>query len=43
MAPGDVDYVIMGHAVPIGYGQVPGRQADLLAKLPESAPFVIVN
>ena len=41
--PGDVDYVIMGHVVPAGCGQVPSRQATLLAGLPESVPSITVN
>ena len=34
----DVDYVIMGQVVPAGCGQVPSRQATLLAGLPELVP-----
>jgi acetyl-CoA C-acetyltransferase len=41
--PEDVDYVIMGHVVPAGCGQVPSRQASLLAGLPESVPSITVN
>ncbi|MFP4429443.1 MAG: thiolase family protein, partial [Desulfovermiculus sp.] len=39
----DVDYVIMGQVVPAGCGQVPGRQASILAGLPESVPCITVN
>ncbi len=39
----DVDYVIMGQVVPAGCGQVPSRQATLLAGLPESVPSITVN
>ena len=43
VAPGEVDYVIMGHVVQAGSGQVPSRQATLLAGLPESVPSITVN
>ncbi|AFQ45106.1 thiolase family protein [Desulfosporosinus meridiei] len=43
VAPGDVDYVIMGHVVQAGCGQVPSRQATLLAGLPEYVPSITVN
>lgn len=43
VAPDDVDYVIMGQVVPAGCGQVPSRQATLLAGLPESVPSITVN
>lgn len=39
----DVDYVIMGQVVPAGCGQVPSRQATLLAGLPEWVPSITVN
>lgn len=39
----DVDYVIMGQVVPAGCGQVPSRQATLLAGLPEHVPSITVN
>lgn len=32
----DIDYVYMGEVVPAGVGQVPSRQATILAGLPES-------
>ena len=41
--PEDVDYVFMGQVVPAGCGQVPSRQATLLAGLPESVPSITVN
>lgn len=41
--PGDVDYVYMGQVVPAGNGQIPGRQATLLAGLPDSVPSISVN
>lgn len=43
VAPADVDYVMMGHVVPAGCGQVPSRQATLLAGLPESVPSITLN
>jgi len=39
----EVDYVIMGQVVPAGCGQVPGRQASILAGLPASIPCITVN
>lgn len=39
----DVDYVYMGEVVPAGVGQVPSRQASLLAGLPESVPSITIN
>ncbi|MCG2740677.1 MAG: hypothetical protein L6300_10650, partial [Syntrophaceae bacterium] len=41
--PGDVDYVFMGQVVAAGTGQVPSRQATILAGLPESVPSITVN
>ncbi|MDD5094680.1 MAG: thiolase family protein [Dehalococcoidia bacterium] len=41
--PTDIDYVILGHVVPAGCGQVPSRQASILAGLPESVPSITVN
>jgi len=41
--PEDIDYVMMGQVVPAGCGQVPSRQATLLAGLPESVPSITVN
>ncbi|HAR97449.1 MAG TPA: acetyl-CoA C-acyltransferase [Syntrophus sp. (in: bacteria)] len=41
--PEDVDYVFMGQVVPAGAGQVPSRQATILAGLPESVPSITVN
>ncbi len=41
--PEDVDYVFMGQVVPAGCGQVPSRQATILAGLPESVPSITVN
>jgi acetyl-CoA C-acetyltransferase len=41
--PADVDYVFMGQVVPAGCGQIPSRQATILAGLPESIPSITVN
>ncbi|HMB32210.1 MAG TPA: thiolase family protein [Desulfohalobiaceae bacterium] len=41
--PEDVDYVFMGQVVPAGCGQVPSRQAAILAGLPDSVPSITVN
>ncbi len=41
--PKDVDYVVMGQVVSGGCGQIPGRQATILAGLPESVPSITVN
>ncbi len=41
--PEDIDYVIMGQVVPAGCGQVPSRQAAILAGLPDFVPSITVN
>ncbi len=41
--PEEVDYIVMGQVVPAGAGQVPSRQASLLAGMPESVPSITVN
>ncbi len=41
--PEDIDYVFMGQVVPAGCGQVPSRQAAILAGLPDSVPSITVN
>ncbi len=41
--PDNIDYVIMGQVVPAGCGQVPSRQATLLAGLPDWVPSITVN
>ena len=43
LQPEDVDYVFMGQVVTAGSGQIPGRQAAILAGLPESVPCITVN
>ena len=42
-APGDVDHLIMGTVLAAGQGQVPSRQAGLLAGVPASVPSFTVN
>jgi acetyl-CoA C-acetyltransferase len=41
--PSDVDYVFLGQVVPAGCGQIPSRQATILAGLPESVPSITIN
>ncbi len=43
VAPSDVDYIFMGQVVPAGCGQIPGRQATILAGVPEFVPSITVN
>jgi len=43
LAPGDVEYVIMGQVVQAGGGQNPARQAAARAGLPMTTPAVTVN
>lgn len=38
-----VDEVIMGMVVPAGTGQIPGRQASLLAGIPADVPVLTIN
>jgi len=41
--PQEVDYIFMGQVVPAGCGQIPGRQAAILAGVPESVACIAVN
>lgn len=41
--PMDVDYCFIGQVVSAGCGQVPGRQATILAGIPEYVPSITVN
>ncbi|MGH9114265.1 MAG: acetyl-CoA C-acyltransferase, partial [Acidimicrobiales bacterium] len=41
--PEEVDYVIMGHVIMAGAGQVPARQAATAAGIPTTTPSVNVN
>lgn len=43
LAPKDVDYVIMGHVLQAGTGQMSARQAALLAGIPMSVSATTVN
>lgn len=43
VAPGDVDYVYMGHVVQAGAGQIPSRQATMAAGLPDTVPSDTIN
>jgi acetyl-CoA C-acetyltransferase len=43
VAPGEVDYVIMGQVLLAGTGQVPARQAATAAGIPMSVPATVVN
>lgn len=43
ITPEDIDYVVMGQVVPAGCGQVPARQAAILAGLPEHVPAISIN
>jgi acetyl-CoA C-acetyltransferase len=38
LAPEDVDYVIMGQVLQAGSGQIPARQAAVLAGVPMTVP-----
>src|SRR5260370_5167457 len=42
--PGDrVDYVIMGHVLQAGAGQIPSRQAAVAGGIPMTVPSVTIN
>jgi acetyl-CoA C-acetyltransferase len=43
VAPGQVDYVIMGQVLQAGAGQIPSRQAAVAAGLPMSVPSLTIN
>ncbi len=43
VAPGDVDYVIMGQVLTAGEGQIPARQAASKAGIPMDVPALTVN
>src|SRR5918993_4243422 len=42
-APEDVDYVIMGQVLQAGSGQIPSRQAAVLAGIPMTVPSLTIN
>src|ERR1700744_861816 len=43
VAPGQVDYVIMGHVLQAGTGQITARQAAVKAGIPMTTPATVVN
>ncbi len=43
IAPQDVEYVIMGHVLQAGTGQITARQAAVKAGIPMSTPATVVN
>jgi acetyl-CoA C-acetyltransferase len=42
-APEDVDYVVMGQVLQAGAGQIPSRQAAVLAGIPMTVPSLTIN
>jgi acetyl-CoA C-acetyltransferase len=43
VAPDQVDYVIMGHVLQAGAGQITARQASIEAGLPKEVPAITIN
>ena len=43
VAPDQVDYVIMGHALQAGAGQITARQAAIAAGVPKEVPALTIN
>src|ERR1700753_301243 len=43
ISPHDVEYVIMGHVLQAGTGQITARQAAVKAGIPMSTPATVVN
>ncbi|HQZ86683.1 MAG TPA: acetyl-CoA C-acyltransferase, partial [Actinomycetota bacterium] len=43
VAPEDVDYVIMGHVLQAGGGQITARQAAVAGGIPMSVPALTIN
>src|SRR5215467_1443666 len=41
--PVDVDYVVMGHVLQAGAGQITARQAAILAGVPQEVPAITIN
>ena len=41
--PADVDYVIMGHVIQAGTGQITARQAAIEAGIPKEVPAITIN
>ena len=43
VAPDQIDYVIMGHVLQAGAGQITARQAAIAAGIPKEIPALTVN
>jgi acetyl-CoA C-acetyltransferase len=43
VSPGDVDYVLMGHVLQAGTGQITARQAAIAAGIPPPVPAITLN
>src|SRR5215468_10890462 len=43
VAPEQVEYVIMGHVIQAGTGQITARQAAVAAGIPMSIPSITIN
>jgi acetyl-CoA C-acetyltransferase len=43
VAPGEVDYVLMGHVLQAGTGQITARQAAVAAGIPSQVPAMTLN
>jgi acetyl-CoA C-acetyltransferase len=43
VAPDDVDWVVMGHVIQAGAGQITARQAAIAAGLPQDVPAITIN
>jgi acetyl-CoA C-acetyltransferase len=43
IAPGDVDYALMGHVLQAGAGQITARQAAIAAGIPQDVPAMTLN
>ena len=43
VAPDDVDWVVMGHVIQAGAGQITARQAAIAAGLPQHVPAITIN
>ncbi len=43
VAPDQVDYVIMGHVIQAGAGQITARQAAIQAGIPKEVPAITIN
>lgn len=43
VAPADIDYVVMGHVLQAGAGQITSRQAAIAAGIPKEVPAITLN